>query len=285
VVLTVLIDFIFPRLQKMSADNLARFPVARRKGLLMPQKGKKREKGDRLWFRTLLFVLPKIVGAYFKLVDLTSRKVFLNGDIEETVLRKRRFCLASFHGAALWPAYYFRSYGGIIMVSRSWDGELIDRCLRQWRYDTARGSSSKFGKEALQEMIDTVNERGCNSGMAVDAPRGPAREVKIGAVIIAKETGQPLVPAGTWTTRHLQFNSWDKMILPLPFGTVITALGEPIEVPEGLDRDEYERIRQEVERRILETQLQAEAKAKELLGEGSEVVLRPVPSETSSRNS
>jgi len=250
----------------------------------MQRKEKKKEKGDRLWFRTLLFLLPKIVGAYFRLVDLTSRKVFFNRDIEEKVLKKRSFCLAGFHGALLWAAYYFRPYCGVIMVSRSWDGELIDRCLRHWGYDTARGSSSKFGKEALKDMVDLVNGQGCNSGMAVDAPRGPARKAKIGAVIIAKETGQPIVPVGTWTTRHLQFNSWDKMILPLPFGTVVTAMGEPIEVPRDLKKEEFERVRLEVEESILGAQLQAEAKAQELLRVRSGVVLEPVPTETSTPN-
>jgi lysophospholipid acyltransferase (LPLAT)-like uncharacterized protein len=250
----------------------------------MPQNRKKKEKGDRLWFKTLLFLVPKIVGAYFKLVDVTSRKILLRGDVEENILKKRSFCLSGFHGALLWAAYYFRSYGGVIMVSRSWDGELGARSLGQWGYDTARGSSSKFGKEALRDMIDAVNERGANTGMAVDAPRGPARKAKIGSVILAKETGQPIVPVGTWATRYLQFNSWDKMILPLPFGTVVAALGDPIEVPQGLDRDEYERIRQDVEKSILNTQLRAEAKVEELVRARSKAAPAPVPTETPSPN-
>lgn len=242
----------------------------------MQKRAKKKEKGDFLWFRAVLFLLPKIVGAYFKLVDLTSRKVLINGEVEEEVCRKRSFCLAGFHGALLWAAYRFRKYGAVVMVSRSWDGELMDRCLRHWRYDSARGSSSRHGKEALQEMVQLVNETGCNSGMAVDAPRGPAGKAKIGAVILARDTGQPIVPVGTWTTRHIQFNSWDKMILPLPFGTIVTALAAPIQVPKGLSHQEYEGLRQLLEVRIAKAQSLAQQKTTELTGRAEDVALKPV---------
>jgi lysophospholipid acyltransferase (LPLAT)-like uncharacterized protein len=242
----------------------------------MPKKAKKKGKGDLLWFRAALFLLPKIVGAYFKLVDLTSKKLALNQEIQQRVCKTKSFCLAGFHGALLWAAYSFRRYRGVIMVSRSWDGELIDRCLRHWGYDTTRGSSSRYGKEALQEMIDLVNETGCNSGMAVDAPRGPARKAKIGAVIVARDTGQPIVPIGTWTTRHLQFNSWDKMILPLPFGTIVTAFGEPVQVPEGLSPDEYEQIRQRLEERIEAAQTQSEQMVQQLTGKPAVVAVKQV---------
>lgn len=241
----------------------------------MSKKAGKKEKGDLVWFKILLFVLPKIVGAYFTFVNVTSRKVFINREVEEEVCKQRSFCLAGFHGALLWAAYCFRTYGGIIMVSRSWDGELIDRCLRHWGYDTARGSSSRFGKEALQDMVDEVNSTGANSGMAVDAPRGPARRAKIGAVMVARDTGQPIVPIGTWTTRHIQFNSWDKMILPLPFGTVVCSFGEPIHVPRGLSREEYEELRQQLEENISQAQALAEQKVGQLTGRLPDVALKP----------
>ena len=84
------------------------------------------------------------------------------------------------------------------MVSRSWDGELIDRCLRRWGYNTTRGSSSKFGKEALQEMVELVNRTDCNSGMAVDAPRGPARPGPLTIV------GQPVAASRFLTSASSQ---------------------------------------------------------------------------------
>jgi lysophospholipid acyltransferase (LPLAT)-like uncharacterized protein len=246
----------------------------------MARNGKVKEKGDLLWFRMALALLPFLARFYFKIVDLTSRKIFLNREYEEQICPGRSFAVASFHGTALYPGYYCRRYEGVIMVSRSWDGELIDRCLRGWGYYTARGSSSRNGKEALQEMIDLVKERNCASGMAVDAPRGPARKVKIGVVLLAKETSQPVIPVTSWTTRHVQFRSWDSMILPLPFSTIVVAFGKPVKVPQALARDDYERIRLEIEHNLISAQALAEEKVRELKQRQPEVALKPLPTRT-----
>jgi len=227
---------------------------------------KKVEKGQRLWFRALLFLLPRLVTGYFRLVDLTSKKLFLNEEYEEQICKKRPFTCACFHGTMLFPVWHCRRYPGVVMVSRSWDGELIDRCIKRWGYDSTRGSSSRGGKEALWEMIDMMKERNYCSGLAVDAPRGPSRKVKIGIVVVGRETGQPVVPFVSWATRQVQFKSWDRMILPLPFSTIVLAWGKPTEIPPGLTNEEYERIRQEIEDNMVEASRQAEDKVAELKG-------------------
>jgi lysophospholipid acyltransferase (LPLAT)-like uncharacterized protein len=226
---------------------------------------KKKEKNRRVWFRLALFVLPRLVSAYFWLVDLTSKKVFLNREHEEQVWKKRAFSAVTFHGLMVFPLYYTRPYHALIMVSQSNDGDLIDRCLHRWGYDTTRGSSSSRGKEALAEMIEIVKQKGWNTALAVDAPRGPARKAKIGTVILARETGQPVAPLVGSATRRIQFKSWDRMILPLPFSTIVLAFGKPIEVPKGLQDQDYESIRQEVEDELNRVADQAEDEVRALL--------------------
>lgn len=224
----------------------------------------KKEKGRRLWFRVLLFVLPRLVSAYAWLLDKTSKKILLNQEHEEAVCKRRPFVCACHHGTMLYPVYYCRRYPGVIMVSRSWDGELIDRCLRRWGFDTTRGSSSRGGKEALTAQIELAKEHAYNAGIAVDAPRGPARVVKMGVVVLGRETGLPVVPLVSWATRQLQFKSWDRMIVPLPFSTIVMVFGTPVEIPQGLGSDEYEAIRLGIEEEMLRISLVAENKVREL---------------------
>jgi hypothetical protein len=240
----------------------------------MSEQSKKKEKGDRLWFRAALFLVPRMVSGYFRLVDLTSRKIFINRDYEEKYW-KGAVTVAGFHGALLFAAYYCRKHGGAIMVSKSWDGELGARCLQRWGYFTPRGSSSKGGKEALGEMVRMMNERQVMGGMAVDAPRGPAGKAKIGAVVLARDTGGLIAPIANWTTRHIQFNSWDKMILPLPFSTIVIAFGKPVAVPPGLTNDDYERIRQETESSIADAVAEAQAKVRALKPQSGDAALEP----------
>lgn len=232
----------------------------------MSEEKAKTDKGRRLWFRALLFLAPRLVSGYFRLLDLTCKKILLNQEYEEAVCKKRPFACACFHGTMLFPVYYCRRYPGAVMVSRSWDGELIDRCLRYMGYDTTRGSSSQGGKEALDELIDLLRERNYCSGLAVDAPRGPSRQVKMGIVMIAKRTGQPVVPLVSWATRQFLFNSWDRMILPLPFSTIVMAFGKPTEVPDGLEPEAYEEYRQRIEAEMHRVSSQAEEKVREITG-------------------
>ena len=150
------------------------------------------------------------------------------------------------------------------MVSRSYDGEIIDRSIRRMGYDTVRGSSSKGGKEALVEMIEQIKQRNYCSGLAVDAPRGPSRKVKMGIVIVGRETGQPVVPLVSWATRQIQFKSWDSMILPLPFSTIVMSFGKPTFIPLGLSNDEYEKIRLDIEEEMLRVSAETELKVRQI---------------------
>jgi hypothetical protein len=223
-----------------------------------PLPKKPTEKGSKLWFKLVLFVVPRLVTGYFRLVDLTSKKIWLNRHIEMEICRNKPFSCACFHGTMLFPVYYCKRFPGVAMVSRSWDGEVIARSIERMGYDTVRGSSSRGGKEALTEMIEVIKERNYCSGIAVDAPRGPSRKVKFGTVVVGRETGHPVIPFVSWATRKIQFKSWDGMILPLPFSTIALAWGEPTYVPKGLEYEQYETLRQEVENKMLKAQEQAE---------------------------
>ena len=92
----------------------------------------------------------------------------------------------------------------------------------------------------------------------------PSRKVKMGIVVIGRETGQPVVPLVSWATRQIQFSSWDRMILPLPFSTIVLAWGKPTRVPPGLSNDDYERIRQEIEDTMLDASEQCEEMVEEI---------------------
>jgi lysophospholipid acyltransferase (LPLAT)-like uncharacterized protein len=231
---------------------------------LMQDETSKKEKGSRLWYKLALALVPSFATWYLKLVFATSRKVYLHQEREEEICKKLPFVIGSFHQTLVPNAFYLGRYRPVAMVSRSWDGEFIARAVEKWGYFTARGSSSRGGKEALAEMIEIHYKHKCPTGVTVDAPRGPAGKVKIGIVMLGKETGQPVVPVACWTTRIVQFNSWDKMMIPLPFSTMVFSFGKPTDVPRGLDREAYERLRLEVEEKMTEADLEAKQKVQEI---------------------
>jgi hypothetical protein len=104
------------------------------------------------------------------------------------------------------------------LTSLSKDGDILAQLLSDWGYHVVRGSSSKGGKEALEQMI-TVAEHNMLL-ITPDGPRGPRHSMKAGAVIAAQKADVPLYLCRMAARGHRFERSWDKFLLPYPFAYV-----------------------------------------------------------------
>jgi lysophospholipid acyltransferase (LPLAT)-like uncharacterized protein len=121
------------------------------------------------------------------------------------------------------------------MSSRSRDGEYIARFIQRFGYGAARGSSSRGAGRALAEMVECM-ENGIDVAFTIDGPRGPVYVAKEGAVILARHTGQAILPFHIAMERYIAAPSWDRLQIPLPFTRAVMLIGEPIQV----SRDDQE---------------------------------------------
>ncbi len=144
--------------------------------------------------------------------------------------------LAVWHEHVFAAAYDFRHRGVIVMASNSVDGEIISRINARLGIGTARGSSSRRGREALIEMI-RASRAGVPTALMVDGPRGPRHEVKTGISVLAKRTGNPIVPLSLEHVACWRVRSWDRLRIPKPFTTVLVMYGAPIYVGPNDDID------------------------------------------------
>jgi lysophospholipid acyltransferase (LPLAT)-like uncharacterized protein len=81
--------------------------------------------------------------------------------------------IAFWHGKML-PAWkFFGSFGANAIVSQSKDGEILTALLEKWGFRVVRGSSSKGGREALQEIVD-IAPKGYFL-ITPDGPQGPRK--------------------------------------------------------------------------------------------------------------
>lgn len=158
----------------------------------------------------------------------------------------RRPIMAFWHGRVLTATYFFRRRGIVVMISENFDGEWIARIIESFGFRTARGSTSRGGQRALLQLKRDM-ERGLPSGFAVDGPRGPARKAQLGAVWLAKLTGNPVVPFHMEASSYWTLNSWDRTQIPRPFSTVALAVAAPLEVPHDADELALEAKRVELE--------------------------------------
>ena len=146
---------------------------------------------------------------------------------------------AFWHDRIFLGTYFWRHRGIVVLTSKSFDGEYIARFIQRFGYGAIRGSSSRGGSKALVAMIKAMR-RGLPMAFTVDGPRGPKYEAKAGPIILAKKTGNPILPfviepRSLWKTR-----SWDQMHIPRPFGRARLFIGEPIFVDMDSDTGQVE---------------------------------------------
>jgi lysophospholipid acyltransferase (LPLAT)-like uncharacterized protein len=135
------------------------------------------------------------------------------------------------------------------MTSRSFDGEYIARFIQRFGYGASRGSSSRGGVGALVEMVRLMRA-GRPTGFAIDGPRGPRHEAKLGAVLLAKKTGAPLLPFTINPAHYYAAPSWDRFQIPLPFSRARVRIAAPIYVPADADDDLLNAKRAELQRAL-----------------------------------
>ena len=143
------------------------------------------------------------------------------------------FCL--WHDRIFAGTYFLRGRGIVVITSQSLDGEYIARFLKRFGYGTIRGSSTRGGVRALVEMIREMRS-GTPMAFTVDGPRGPRYEAKPGAVVLAKKTGNPMLPFSVECARYWTVGSWDRLQIPKPFTKARFILGRPVFV-DGLSGD------------------------------------------------
>lgn len=142
---------------------------------------------------------------------------------------------AFWHDRIFASTYFFRNRGIAVITSQSKDGEYIARFIQRLGYGAIRGSSTRGGVGALVEMIRTMR-RGVPMAFTVDGPKGPRYEAKSGAVLLAKKTGNPMMPFVIEPKRSWTAGSWDRLQIPVPFTRAKLTIGEPIYVaPDSTD--------------------------------------------------
>ena len=169
---------------------------------------------------------------------------------------------AMWHSQLIYLLYHMRQYPAVVMVSGSSDGEWVAKALKLWNQHPVRGSRFKGGSAAIREMARLMKEQRLHAGIIADGSQGPAQKAQIGALVLSRATGFPIVPVAAAARPAYHFNSWDRMFLPLPFSRVAVVFGRPFQVPEDARGRAIEPYRAKLE----ESLNRATSKAARLIG-------------------
>lgn len=188
-----------------------------------------------MWKKFKRNFAPYILYYLVKFIYFTNKKVYHHSKDD-----KEPFIVCMWHGDLLSQIFNYHTFRkrGIVkaMISENRDGETIAKLASMFKIGAIRGSSSKG---ATKVLINALKELKTGNDIAItpDGPRGPRHSIADGIVVIAQKSGKNIRCFNSVPTKYWQFKSWDKFILPKPFGKIDFYISEPFSV-QDIDLEE-----------------------------------------------
>ncbi len=182
----------------------------------------------RLIRRLSLLLIPPLGCLIIRLLYITNRKRWhIKGELPDTPV-----VVAFWHAELLLAPFIYKKVAPgrrvDVMISEHFDGELIARTMRYFGIGAIRGSSSRGAAKALIQAIRKIKDEGTDVAITPDGPKGPRHTLSDGIVAIAQKSGSPIVIFNYRPSKYKQAKSWDRFLIPLPFGTIDFFCSEPI---------------------------------------------------------
>jgi lysophospholipid acyltransferase (LPLAT)-like uncharacterized protein len=195
-----------------------------------------------------------LAAEYLRLVWRTNRFTFEPPDIYELVEPRMPAIFAFWHGQHLMTPFIKtkESYRAKVLISRHRDGEYNAIAAERLGIGTIRGSGDhgsafhrKGGVGAFKEMVHALEEN-YNVALTADVPKR-ARVAGLGIIMLARESGRPIMPFAMATSRFVRLRNWDRTTINLPFGRGALVGIEEINVPPDADAETMEKLRARLE--------------------------------------
>lgn len=201
--------------------------------------------------RLALTLLPPIGALLIRALGATLKyeEIGEPGAHADENPQTRVYCM--WHRSLLSVAYLFRKRKIAILISSSFDGELITQTIRRVGYTTVRGSSSRGGASGLlgmQTALEAEKAIRCNyAAFTADGPRGPLYHAKPGGIKLAEQIGGGVGIFYAAPVRAFELRSWDGFLIPRPFTTIVIRWEEPVPVAAAQDDASREATRLQVQ--------------------------------------
>jgi lysophospholipid acyltransferase (LPLAT)-like uncharacterized protein len=186
--------------------------------------------------------LAFLLGRYLALALATTRWTLHGAEHLAPHLHNRPVIAAFWHERLpLMPALWRHARRGgvtvrmVVLVSRHTDGRFIGAMMRIFDLDIVHGSTARYGQDrggaaSLRQLLDRLDS-GDYVVITPDGPRGPRRQAAPGVAQLAAFSGVPVLPCAAQTSRRHGLKTWDRMVLPLPFGRGVLVCRPTIAVP------------------------------------------------------
>ncbi len=208
-------------------------------------------------------LLGTTLAHYMTFVQRTTRYTFEPDDSESIVRAQLPVIFTFWHGQhGLVYRVVPRGVRLAALISRHGDGGINAAMIERLGLLSIRGSGGppekmqrRGGVAAMREMLRAL-AKGTSVAMTADVPK-VARRCGMGVVTVAQLSGRPIVPIAIATHNRMNFNSWDRASLALPFGKGAQVIGRPLFVARHADDAMLEATRLELEAELDRIQTRA----------------------------
>ena len=207
--------------------------------------------------RLYYFLGLPVLRGIIRLLTSTYRIEYITGqDYIEPYIGGNKVCAPCYWhqhhvvGSTLIRSWVRRGFKACFLVSGSVDGEVPERIARAWGADVIRGSANQSGALALRDMQGRMKD-GYSIVTTADGPRGPIYEFKMGAVLMARIAGVPIIPIACAADRAWYLHRWDRFMVPKPFARLAVAVGAPYSIPPNTPIDQLEAHRVHVQAAVM----------------------------------
>jgi len=198
-------------------------------------------------------ILGGLLARYIRFVGASSHQTQEMTERFDAHAHRHPCVLAMWHGQfMLLPLVKQPEYAADAMLARHRDAELMGAALREFDIHLIRGAGAgsrrrdRGGATAFRAAVQALRE-GRTVAMTADVPGGAPRRAGLGVVMLARQSGRPIMPVAIATSRYLALNSWSRMTINLPWSDLGFAVGEIVHVPREADTADLEVYRQAVE--------------------------------------
>lgn len=194
-----------------------------------------------------------LAAEFMRLVWLTNKITFEPSDVYEMVEPRMPVIFAFWHGQHFMTPFIRRGHHRAkALISRHRDGEFNALAAQRLGVGTVRGSGDhggafqrKGGVGAFMEMVRALDEQ-YNMALTADVPKR-SRVAGLGIIMLARESGRPIMPFAIATSRFVRLRNWDRTTINMPFGRGVVIGGEVIDVPADADAETMEKLRRRLE--------------------------------------
>ena len=196
-------------------------------------------------------ILPYFLQLFVRLIYLTNKKTY---HYPKDGIPSQNIIVAMWHGDLLMQPLNYRHFkpnGTIkVIVSEHRDGETIKRVVDYLGVGALSGSSTRGGAKVLIGAIKALRN-GIDIAITPDGPKGPIYSVADGIVAIGQKTKAKILPFSSIANSYWQLKSWDKFIVPKPFGKIDFYIGEPFDIND-LDMESAKKL---IRKKMMQNQL------------------------------